>query len=98
MVIGWNILSYWTGIFWIGYFALTIGFLGIVSEKFAHKTIQIIHGVFKFLFNIIQKVMLTIVYFLVFSPIALIKKKSKPSDIHWIIPESTSGSDLKKMW
>jgi hypothetical protein len=39
--------------------ALAIGFAGIVSEKFAVKTIQIIHGVFKFIFNILQKVMLS---------------------------------------
>lgn len=98
MVIGWNILSYWTGIFWIGYFALVIGFLGIVSEKFAIKTVQIIHGVFKFIFNIVQKLLLTFVYFLVLSPIALLKKKSTSSDNHWITPGPTVGSDLKKLW
>ena len=98
MVIGWNLLSYLTGMFWIGYLALAIGFAGIVSEKIAVKTIQIIHGVFKFIFNIVQKVMLSIVYFLVFSPIALLKKKNLTSENHWIIPKSTLGSDLKKPW
>ena len=98
MVIGWNILSYWTGIFWIGYFALTIGFLGIASEKFAQKTMQIVHSVFKFIFNIVQKIMLTIVYLLVFSPIAIIKKKKISSENHWITPNATTGADLKKLW
>lgn len=98
MVIGWNILSYWTEIFWIGYIALAIGFLGIVSEKFAHKTMQIVHGVFKFLFNILQKILLSIIYFLVFSPIALIKKKKISPENYWIIPNKTTGDDLKKLW
>jgi hypothetical protein len=42
--------------------------------------------------------MLSIVYFLVFSPIALLKKKNLTSENHWIIPKSTLGSDLKKPW
>jgi hypothetical protein len=42
--------------------------------------------------------MLSIVYFLVFSPIALLKKKNLTSENHWIIPKPTIGSDLKKPW
>lgn len=98
MVIGWNILSYWTGIHWIGYVALGLGFLGIASEKFAQKPVQYIHTALVFVFSFLQKILLSIVYFLVFTPIALIKKKENKVKENWISPTTKDNSQLEKLW
>ncbi len=99
MVIGWNILSYWTGIHWIGYVALLIGFLGIASEKFAEKLISYVHTALRFVFSFLQKILLGIVYYLVFFPIALLKREEKKSENNnWITPVSKDSSQLEKLW
>lgn len=98
MIIGWNILSYWTGIHWIGYVALTLGFMGIASEKFAEKLVDYIHTGLVFLFGILQKILLSFVYFLVFTPIAMLKSRTKEDNKIWFIPEQKDVSQLKKLW
>lgn len=99
MVIGWNILSYWTGIHWIGYVALLVGFLGIASEKFAEKLIYYVHALLTHVFTFLQKILLGIIYYLVFTPIALLKRNEKKSENpHWISPVTKDGTQLEKMW
>lgn len=98
LVIGWNILSYWTGIHWIGYTALIIGFIGIVSETFTNRLIAIIHNIFKWIFHLLQKIILTMIYFLIVTPIALVKRKDKKNNSTWIIPVEKSTHQFEKMW
>lgn len=98
MVIGWNILSYWTGIHWIGYTALGLGFLGIASEKFAQKLVHYIHTVLIFIFSFLQKILLSIVYFLIFTPIAFLRKKENAQKENWIFPASKDSTQLEKLW
>lgn len=98
MVIGWNILSYWTGIPWIGYIALAIGFTGIISETFTSLLINIIHTIFRVVFQVVQKIFLTLMYFLVITPIALIKRKNQKKLDSWYTPEKKKLQQFEKMW
>lgn len=99
MVIGWNILSYWTGIHWIGIAALIIGFAGIISEKFAQKVVNLIHQTFSYIFDFIQKVILTIIFIFVITPIAFLRRREKISKkSSWIKMASKSPEQLRKMW
>lgn len=98
MVIGWNILSYWTGIHWIGYVALTIGFIGIISENFTNRLINITHGIFRIVFQFVQKIFLSILYFIVITPIALIKRKNQKTQDTWFTPEKKELQQFEKLW
>lgn len=98
MVIGWNILSYWTGIHWIGYAALAIGFIGIISENFTNRFIKITHGIFRVIFQILQKIYLTMLYFFVITPIALFKRKKQKSQSPWFSPEKKDLQQFEKLW
>lgn len=100
MVIGWNILSYWTGIHWIGYIALGIAFIGIISEKFAEKFVAGIHTIFKKIFYFIQTISLTMIYYLLITPISILKKSSKNKEQIqiWKTINSDKKNSLEKMW
>lgn len=98
MVIGWNILSYWTGIHWIGYAALGLGFIGIASEKTAQTLVHYIHTALTFIFSFLQKTLLSIIYFLVFTPVAIVRRKENKLKENWISPTAKDNSQLEKLW
>lgn len=98
IVIGWSVLAFVTDINWIAYIALAIGFIGIISEKFAQKFTQFTHSIFQFIFNWIQRLLLTFIYIFVFTPISILKKDDKKSGSFWLSPEKQNKSQLKNLW
>lgn len=98
LVIGWNILAYWTGIHWIGYIALLAGFAGIVSETFAEKLMLYIHSILLFIFSLLQKVFITFIYFLIITPISILKRRGKRPIQKWFHPTQKDSSQLEKLW
>jgi len=98
LVIGWNILAYWTGFHWIGYIALIVGFIGIASEAFAQELISIIHVILVYIFSTIQKVLITFIYFLIITPISILKRRVKQTNSNWIPPSQKDSSQLEKLW
>ncbi len=98
MVIGLSVLSYLIHVHWIAYTILTIAFLGIISEKFALGFIKTIHKIASFIFSLIQKILLIIVYYLIITPISLIKRRGETANTVWITPDSKDADQLKNMW
>ncbi|MCO5247467.1 MAG: hypothetical protein M9887_00740 [Chitinophagales bacterium] len=98
MLVGWCLLSFITKIEWISYIAVALAFGGLISERFAEKFMKIVHKIIHLVFNSIQKILLAIVYYLVITPIALMKKNETKEGNFWHIHKNTTSEQLKKLW
>ncbi|MCO5233565.1 MAG: hypothetical protein LC105_08205 [Chitinophagales bacterium] len=97
LVIGWSLLAFITGLEWISYIALFIGMIGILSEKLAKKIMGYIHLLIQFIFQTFQKILLTLIYYLVFFPISLLNKKKNELNT-WIEVHPKENKQLEKLW
>ena len=98
MLVGWSLLSFITQIDWIAYIAVAIAFLAIAYEKFAIRLVDVLHSVFILIFTFIQKALLTIIFYLIVSPISLLKRDKEQKKEIWHSPEKTNIQQLKKLW
>lgn len=93
------LFHYWTKIpslFWI---AVGILVLTLSSEKVARLFAVAVQAIFKFVGNINAKIILTIFYFLILTPIATLKRilsRNGNANSNWI--EMKNEYNFKDMW
>jgi uncharacterized membrane protein len=93
MVIGLSALSFLLKQPLIAYAVLTLAFLSLASERFGSFIVRGMHAVIGFVFGLILKVILALVYILLITPIAVIRSKKKQSEA-W---HEGKASDKKQM-
>ncbi|MCO5231986.1 MAG: hypothetical protein M9958_12620 [Chitinophagales bacterium] len=97
LVIGWSTLGFISGHIWIAYLAVAVGFIGIISESFAKKFLFYIHLILQFVFQILQKAILTILYYTVFTFVAFVNK-NKNHHNNWLDVKEKGNKQLERLW
>ena len=98
LVLGTIVLAWISGYDQILIAGLFIGFIGLISPKTGEKIMYFIHQILTIIFSILQKVLLTILYFFLFTPLAFLKRRSRKESPKWIYPASKNISQIEKMW
>jgi|GEM_PF-5753823 len=98
MVIGLSVLSYISRQPYISYFALSIGFLSIASERFARAWVHYTHKILVAVFGFILKLILGVIYYVIITPIGIIKRKEKKHEGWQGISRKEDPEQMKYTW
>jgi len=97
MVIGLSILSYLVQLPLIAYIALTLAFLTLVSETLGRYLVGTMHAVISYIFGWALKAILVIVYLLLLTPIALLRRRARKAE-GWQAGKVLDESQMKYTW